>query len=123
MNPDRVEALFKVAYRATVYRHKKRWPADTCISFYEFKNIVTQDCVYCGHVGSNKWKDMHHGKELSKVVLRINGVDRQDNDSGYVTGNVASACKFCNNSKAIMPIPYFTAWVKQVHDHLQLGEK
>jgi len=123
VNPDRVEHLFRMAYGATVCRHKKRWPQTPCISFHEFKVIVTQDCTYCGHVGSNKWRDLRHGKEISKAILRINGVDRIDSNLGYIKSNVTCACKFCNQAKAIMSISYFTAWVKQVHDHLQLGEK
>ena len=56
---------------------------DFDISFEVFKKLVEADCYYCG---------LKRGKNL-------NGIDRVDNDVGYLEENIVTACKICNNMK------------------------
>jgi len=51
-----------------------------------------------------------------------NGIDRLDNDLGYVPGNVVSACGRCNKAKLTMPVGDVLAWVKAVYENLGLDE-
>ncbi len=50
----------------------------------EFEALRGGECVYCGKAAS---------------ATHLNGVDRLDNDRGYVTDNVASCCTECNVMK------------------------
>ncbi len=47
--------------------------------------IICQDCHYCGASGS---------------VERPVGIDRKDNDAGYVHGNCLPCCSMCNFMKS-----------------------
>jgi len=122
MNPDREDALFRIAYQALVSRHKKRWRLVPHIGFDIFKDLVTKPCVYCGHTGSNKLRDVQRGKVISNTVLRVNGIDRVDNKLGYTPTNSTTACRFCNSGKSNHSVDYFRAWIKQVYKHLDLSE-
>jgi len=122
MNPDREDALFRVAYRHLRSQHKKRWGPELPIDYETFTSLATKPCTYCGHVGSNKIKDVQRGKVISDTVLRTNGIDRIDNHLGYTLANSTTACRFCNSAKSIMSVDYFKAWVKQVYKHLDLSE-
>jgi len=118
---DRIKILLKRAYLQTVQRHNKRWEGESPLSFEDFRALVVLECTWCGHLGSNKWHDTHKGVTYSDTILRINGLDRIDCTKGYVLDNCRVACKFCNCARNTMSVPYFTAWVKQVHDYLHLG--
>jgi len=59
-------------------KRKKEWT----LSFDEFKQFAEQPCSYCnGLLGTNKVGS---------------GLDRIDNNKGYVPGNICSSCGFCN---------------------------
>ena len=109
-NPDRQEVLFRVAYRYLTHRHNKRWSAEPCIGLQTFKELVVQPCVYCGFEASNEVRDRR-----SRLVLRINGVDRIDNTKGYVEGNVAPSCRYCNAAKNDRKLKYFLHWIAEVY--------
>lgn len=57
----------------------------------EFKVLTKGFCFYCGKPPSVTYKpDLISGGYL------YNGVDRRDNDQGYVLNNMVPCCKFCN---------------------------
>ena len=58
-----------------------------------FESIVTQPCAYCGE------------KEEQR------GVDRVDNQRGYVISNMASCCALCNYSKNKDEVNGFRTWL------------
>ena len=66
------------------YRTLKRRSADKgfddCLDFDIYENLIKQDCVYCGeeNIGSGV------------------GLDRLDNEIGYLEHNVVSCCSCCN---------------------------
>lgn len=69
------------------------------ITYEEFYSIVQKDCFYCGGGPSN----------ISKVsnkpwaeVFYYNGIDRVNNDLGYVSGNMVPCCAVCNRMKRDM---------------------
>jgi len=120
---DREAVILRKCYGAIVSRHRKKQFIGTPLTLQEFVYLVEQPCCYCGHTGSNKKYDHKAGGRLhSHVVVRVNGLDRVDNNQGYTLSNSISCCRFCNSAKSIMSVDYFKAWVKQVYDHLNLGE-
>lgn len=79
----------------------------------EFIGISQQPCDYCGTIGSMS-KDRPSGE------VSYNGIDRVDNDSGYVLRNVVSCCKNCNTAKGAMTTDEFKQWISIVYEHLNL---
>lgn len=62
------------------------------LSIELFKEIVMKNCFYCGEEPNRKAKN--YGKEVL-----INGIDRRNNDIGYIEGNIVPCCKTCNFMK------------------------
>lgn len=55
---------------------------------FEFLHLVTSNCFYCGAPP----------REMSNGKMR-NGIDRMDNDKGYLKENVIGCCSTCNYIK------------------------
>ena len=93
------------------YRHNARkggnaWELslDQCIEIFS-----TQECYYCG------------GPPTSRIQGRIlyMGIDRRDNDLGYLPENVVPACKYCNRMKQDLTESEFLAHLKRVVNHMK----
>ena len=113
---DRRAKLYRRAYRAVLDRHKKNWSHQSCIGFPLFQLLVDQPCVYCGHLGSNTYRDYGtKGILLSDEVLNINGIDRIDSNEGYTPRNATTCCLYCNRGKNDRKLDYFLHWVAEVY--------
>lgn len=64
----------------------KKKNIDFKLSYENFIFLCNQECFYCGHF------------EQDKIV----GVDRVNNNQGYIVGNVAPCCWTCNKAKGDM---------------------
>jgi hypothetical protein len=63
------------------------------------KDITKQNCYYCGAVPAGiSYCRNTKSKEHSAYIY--NGMDRQDNNLGYVEGNCVPCCWTCNNMKS-----------------------
>jgi hypothetical protein len=61
------------------------------ISETDFEKLIVQSCYYCGFNSSS----------------RLNGIDRIDNNKGYILQNCISCCKMCNLFKNMLhPIEF-----------------
>lgn len=58
----------------------------------QFKDLINANYTYCGKPPSNFYKSFRE-----KVFY--NGIDRVDNDIGYVETNVVTCCAICNRMK------------------------
>jgi hypothetical protein len=63
------------------------------ISKEEFVPLLTQNCYYCDAMPSNTIIINKKHKML------YSGVDRLDNNKGYISGNCVSCCWGCNQAK------------------------
>ena len=80
--------------------------------------LFSAQCVYCGSPPSNvARKGKHTGSFL------YSGIDRVDNDIGYVNDNVVSCCKLCNKMKRAMSVHEFLAWIERVALHRGFGAR
>ena len=59
-------------------------------------NLLESPCFYC------------------KIHRSKHGIDRVNNNVGYIIGNCAPACKWCNNAKATMTLQEFKQWIKDI---------
>ncbi len=74
-----------------------------------FDKVTSQPCKYCG--GFNKELN---GKKFC-------GVDRIDNDQGYVSGNVVSCCSACNFMKRAMSETRFLEHIRRIYEFNNLS--
>lgn len=58
----------------------------------EFINLIRSNCFYCDSFPKNVIN--YYGKKYY-----YNGIDRVDNDEGYVLSNCVPCCKLCNSKK------------------------
>lgn len=54
----------------------------------EFRFLITQNCYYCGIEPLQE-----------NMGFKYNGLDRINNDNGYVTENIVTCCRTCNVMK------------------------
>ena len=81
----------------------------------QFREIVNKECYYCGTLPAQESKVK--SKNAAKFIY--NGIDRKDNNTGYIIKNVLPCCKFCNYAKFRHTHEEFIAWVKRIYNHLQ----
>lgn len=65
------------------------------LSIEQFRELITQNCFYCGAVPSQVSK-CPGGKNGTFVY---NGIDRKNQSEGYTIENCVPACKACNFMK------------------------
>ena len=71
-------------------------------------------CHYCGRANYNK-QDIPSKTGFPLLQgFRYNGLDRIDNDIGYVEENCVSCCIVCNRAKNSMPYEDFIEWVNDM---------
>lgn len=55
---------------------------------------------------------------------KYQGIDRINNNLGYIEGNVIPCCSFCNYAKHIHTQEYFLSKISKIHNNVQrLAEK
>jgi hypothetical protein len=67
-------------------RIAKKRKIDWQITFFDYLKLCNQSCFYCDN-------------KLGKIVLYNIGLDRLDNNKGYIIDNVVSCCESCNMVK------------------------
>jgi hypothetical protein len=87
----------------------KPTPVPYCLTFEQFKMLVTSNCHYCG-AEPRKWNRYYKRDGERKGIstsdewadqqwILINGIDRVDNSKGYIIENCVSCCSLCNAMK------------------------
>jgi len=78
------------------------------LTFKQFRNIVEDDCIYCG---------IEPQKRERKHKFKANGIDRVDNSLGYKLSNVVSCCSDCNKAKNTMVYENFIKWIERIRNY------
>lgn len=78
----------------------------------EFRSLITSQCFYCTKPPAQiaRTKD-------SNGEFIYNGIDRKDNNKGYILTNVVSCCKICNRAKSDLNEKEFLLWIKRVYNN------
>lgn len=113
--PDTRLEYGQAAFKRLVRKYKASAKAryyDFNLSEAECYKLFTSDCFYCGVRPLQAQQDRnYHG------VFLYNGIDRLDNDEGYVTGNCVPCCKACNFAKGTLDYADFLALIRRVYEH------
>jgi hypothetical protein len=72
----------------------------------EFKQMITEKCHYCGYKQEGEW----------------NGIDRKDNNKGYLKENCVTCCTMCNMIKSDIDYNRFYKMVMHIVSNLMLCE-
>lgn len=114
LDPDAPYRLFYRKYKNDAQTRG----LDFRLSFKTFKALVEADCHYCGAGPSMIQKTSSRG--TNKGI--VNGIDRQNNDLGYIEGNCVSCCSSCNRAKWEMTIDEFKTWLRQIYSFYMGGK-
>jgi hypothetical protein len=97
------------------------------LTYEEFKNIIIQNCYHCGEF-PKKWNPyikvngslkQNRQKTIQKdsidrAWVSVNGVDRLDNNKGYILENSVPCCIPCNEAKMDRTLEEFLNHAKKI---------
>ena len=76
-----------------------------------FKLLITSDCNICGSKPKMvKYKNTYHPNGL----ISHNGIDRIDNNKGYLLNNIQTMCTDCNRAKSNLTNEEFLSWIQKI---------
>jgi hypothetical protein len=107
------------ALNAIVYEYKlgaKKRNLEFKLTHQECEKLFTQNCYYCN---SKPFCVKETISKKYKHSITYNGIDRIDNNIGYIIDNVVSCCKFCNVAKHDMTYSNFITWVKNLSNNMK----
>jgi len=84
------------------------------LSYKEFKKIVINKCYYCGSYPSATGRS---NKIKGDFQVLINGIDRKNNNIGYIKENCVPCCKICNGAKRNLTYNKWIKWLDQIVKH------
>lgn len=102
----------------------KRRSIDFSLSIEEFRRICSLDCHYCGAApGKHNRYFTKQGKLVGKISqftadrawILYNGIDRKDNNLGYIAENCLPCCGACNYMKGTLDYHDFIARCGAIH--------
>jgi hypothetical protein len=79
------------------------------LTLRECAEIWEANCWYCGEPPRSK-------RVKKGWTYLYNGIDRIDNNKGYVPGNSISCCKYCNRAKNDRSSRLFFMWIEKVYN-------
>jgi hypothetical protein len=79
----------------------------------EFREITSESCHYCGAPPGNVATGTESASGF-RSEYKYSGLDRIENDAGYLPGNVVPCCKRCNVAKNNMSFDEFISWGRQL---------
>lgn len=101
---SRNELLASYKKSASSRGHEWRIPDEN------FDALVTGECVYCG---ASRTLFRKPNKQVNGGFY-YTGIDRVDNNKGYVLGNVVSCCWDCNRAKGKLSADDFQSWINRL---------
>ena len=98
-------------YRGQANR-KEQEKREFNLSKEEFKSIIIRNCHYCGEKPKQKINTRQ-----SNGAFIYNGIDRKNNNIGYIYDNCVPCCKKCNTLKRSMSYGEFITYLTKIYNH------
>jgi hypothetical protein len=109
-----------------VYRHYKANAKKRNINFFlsieEFQKFIFNTCYYCGSAPKAS-KFTTSQKNRKDKELSYNGIDRVNNNIGYISDNCVTCCKICNSAKSDLSIEEFESWIAKLMEFRNVFKK
>ncbi len=85
----------------------------------QFKSFIDKNCFYCNSEPSNVYqiKNSKTGEIRAGIPIVYNGIDRLDNNKGYIMDNCITSCSTCNNMKHAHNYEFFINHVKKIYEN------
>lgn len=124
---NKIYGNMESSYRAKASNYKsmaKIRKIEFTLSISEIVDLLKGNCFYCGREPSNKFNvlsnryNKYYVNDNDKYNILYNGIDRVDNNIGYVEGNVVSCCNHCNTAKLNRSLDEFKEWVIKIYNNL-----
>ena len=96
-------AYLRNQYTSNASRLGRTWE----LTDEEFVKLTSSNCEYCGIKPSQVIKRKH-------ATYIYNGIDRQDNHSGYTRENSVPCCKTCNYAKHKLEYHEWLSWLDRI---------
>jgi len=113
------EAARNIVYRQYKIDAKKR-NLEFNLNIDEFEKLTKGNCFFCGIEPSTTQTLNINTKNSSNYIY--NGIDRINNNIGYIYSNCASCCYDCNQAKWTRSVEEFLEWAHRLSDY-QNGER
>ncbi len=104
--PRGVAALnsFEKCYKDSAKRRNMEYK----LSREQFSDITKKDCFYCGSAPIEQKFKCNYGGYIG------NGIDRVENDKGYIVENCVPCCNICNRAKLNLNQDVFMNWINKL---------
>ena len=120
-----------IATYTKLYNECKRFALarnlEFCLSKDQWISLVSKNCIYCN--AEPIPKSMYCNKEnkarrpdrtteetIKRSWVNINGIDRVNNNEGYILNNCEACCTDCNMSKKGRTVSEFLSHVARISD-------
>jgi hypothetical protein len=80
-----------------------------CLDYELVRGLIFSPCHWCGADPEVPKRKLGYKRKTLHIPLPVNGIDRLDNDQGYVPGNCVPCCKECNGMKSTRSAETFIA--------------
>ena len=95
------------SYKWSAHRRK----IDFQLKEDEAINLLSSNCFYCGIKPSQE--------TFHKEIFYYNGIDRVNNEIGYIIDNCVSCCGQCNRAKFTGTVREFSDWIDRTYHYMQ----
>lgn len=118
------ESILSINSKYAQYRHgATSRNLDFQLTIDEFSKLVTSNCYYCNSEPKPTNFVNKKAKTIRKWTYCLNGVDRKDNNIGYILDNCVPCCSQCNSAKMDYSFQEFKSWVTKVYNETVLNKK
>lgn len=84
----------------------------------QFKSFLHKNCYYCDSEPSNLYAVKNKDGEVrAGLPVTYNGIDRLNNNIGYVYDNCITCCDTCNKMKHAYGYDFFLSHIKKIYEN------
>ena len=106
------KSTYKVLMTSVKSGAKKRG-LEFSLTLDQYISIVSQNCYWCGEEPLLK---NPKAERMPTIPAPANGIDRLNNEVGYVYANCVPSCQKCNVAKNNYDTQEFLQWVKKIYE-------
>ena len=86
------------------------------LTYIQFETLVDGECFFCGDTGGNILRKRNYNDYI------YTGIDRIDNNVGYLPSNCISCCSWCNRAKNNGTLANFVDKCKKITSRIELDD-
>lgn len=111
---------FGASAKHAVYLQYRSSARKRCLDFNIEENdllrIAQEPCTYCGNIKTQVSKNWYNNGNFYYT-----GIDRVDNNIGYILSNIVSCCSICNRFKFTHSKKYFIDHCVSIVNHMKIA--